>query len=264
MGDDTNTEVQRVLTWLKRRSSARNREGMARYGLYSNNTLGVSVANIRVLAKRLGRNHALALALWDTGVYEARMLTTFVDEPSHVTPAQMDRWCRDFDSWGICDALCFHLFDKTPHAWKKIAKWSDARGEFVRRASFALLASVALHDKTVPDTSFINSFPLIERAAADDRNFVKKAVSWAVRGIGKRNSKLHAAAVKLARRLSESADPSARWIGKDALRDLATPATLRRFEKGKGSVDRALRRSMTKNGGKAAQINIARRSARST
>lgn len=223
--------VASVLAWLKRRSSARNREGMARFGLTSQNTLGVSVANIRGLAKRLGRDHDLALALWDTGVYEARMLTTFVDEPSRVTPAQMDRWCRDFDSWGICDALCFHLFDKTPHAWKKIAKWSDARAEFVKRASFALLASVALHDKTAPDKPFLDSFALIERAATDERNFVKKAVSWALRGIGKRSGALNSAAIKLARRLADSAHPAARWTGKDALRDLATPATTRRLKK---------------------------------
>src|ERR1700738_2005903 len=224
-------DVASVLTWLRRRSSARNREGMARYGLYSKNTLGVSVANVRVLAKRLGRNHELALALWDTGVYEARMLTTFVDEPSRVTPAQMDRWCRDFDSWGICDALCFHLFDKTPHAWKKIVKWSDARAEFVQRASFALLASGALHDKTAPDKLFLDSFPLIERAARDDRDYVKKPVSRALRGIDKHNTKLHAASVKLSRRLADSPHPAARWTGKDALRDLAPPATRRRLEK---------------------------------
>jgi 3-methyladenine DNA glycosylase AlkD len=224
-------DIGRTLTWLKRRSSARNREGMARYGLYSKDTLGVSVANIRVLAKRLGRDHDLALALWETGVYEARMLTTFVDEPHRVTPAQMDRWCRDFDSWGICDALCFHLFDKTPHAWLKIAKWSDARAEFVRRAAFALLASVALHDKTAPDKPFLDSLLLIERAATDNRNFVKKAVSWALRGIGKRNLALHAAAVKLASTLAKSSDPTARWTGKDALRDLATAATRRRLER---------------------------------
>jgi 3-methyladenine DNA glycosylase AlkD len=230
---DLKTEVERVLTWLKRRSSARNREGMARYGLTSQNTLGVSVADIRLLAKRLGRDHELALALWDTEVYEARMLTTFVDEPSRVTPAQMERWCRDFDSWGICDALCFHLFDRTPHAWRKIAKWSDPRAEFVKRAAFALLASVALHDKAAPDKAFLDSFPLIERAATDGRNFVKKAVSWALRGIGKRNVALHSAVMKLSRRLIDSAHPAARWIGRDALRDLATPATLRRMKRGK-------------------------------
>ena len=223
-------EVTSALTWLRRHSSGRTREGMARYGIPSDNASGVSVADIRRLAKKLGRNHELALALWETVSYEARMLTPFIDEPALVTPAQMDRWCRDFDSWAICDALCFHLFDKTPHAWKKIVKWSDARPEFVKRAAFALLASVVLHDKTAPDKPFLDSFPLIERAATDDRNFVKKAVSWALRGIGKRNPKLHAAATKLACRLAESKDPTSRWIGKDALRDLATPATLRRLK----------------------------------
>jgi 3-methyladenine DNA glycosylase AlkD len=203
---------------------------MARYGIPSDNASGVSVADIRLLAKKLGRNHALALGLWETGNYEARMLAPFIDEPARVTPAQMERWCRDFDSWAICDALCFHLFDKTPHAWQKIAKWSTRREEFVKRAAFALLASVALHDKTAPDAPFLKSFVLIERAATDDRNFVKKAVSWALRGIGKRNSALHAAAVKLAHRLADSPNPAARWIGKDALRDLATAATLRRLK----------------------------------
>ena len=206
---------------------------MARYGIPSDNASGVSVADIRLLSKQLGRNHELALALWETGSYEARMLTAFIDEPARVTPAQMDRWCRDFDSWAICDGLCFHLFDKTPHAWKKISKWSTRREEFVRRAAFALLASVALHDKKVPDQPFLDGLLLIKRAATDERNFVKKAVSWALRGIGKRNPNLHAAALRLARRLAESTDPTSRWIGKDALRDLATPATLRRMKRGK-------------------------------
>jgi 3-methyladenine DNA glycosylase AlkD len=256
--------VPNVLAWLKRHSSAATREGMVRYGVPSDNASGVSVADIRLLAKQLGRNHELALALWETGSYEARMLTPFIDEPARVTPAQMERWCRDFDSWAICDALCFHLFDRTPHAWKKIAKWSGGREEFVKRAAFALLASVALHDKTAPDARFLDSFPLIEHAATDDRNFVKKAVSWALRGIGKRNPALNAAAIKLARHLAASPHPAARWTGKDALRDLATPATRRRFEREGSRVDRALRRSMTRNGRNAAQTTIARRSARST
>jgi 3-methyladenine DNA glycosylase AlkD len=228
---EPNASVASVLAWLNKRSTAATREGMAQYGIPSENASGVSVADIRLLAKRLGRNHALALALWETRFYEARMLTPFVDEPDRVTPAQMDRWCRDFDSWAICDALCFHLFDKTPHAWNKITKWSDARAEFVKRAAFALLASVALHDKSVPDKPFLDNLPLIERAATDERNFVKKAVSWALRGIGKRNPKLHSAALKLAGRLVKSPDPAARWIGRDALHDLNTLATRRRLEK---------------------------------
>jgi 3-methyladenine DNA glycosylase AlkD len=229
VANKTKASVDSVLAFLKKHSSVRTREGMARYGIPSEEASGVSVADIRLLAKRLGRDHDLALALWETSSYEARMLTAFIDEPARVTPAQMDRWCRDFDSWAICDALCFHLFDKTPYAWGKIAKWSEARAEFARRAAFALLASVALHDKTAPDKLFLDSFSLIERAATDDRNFVKKAVSWALRGIGKRNAKLHAAALKLARRLSASKDSTTRWIGRDALRDLATDATRRRF-----------------------------------
>ena len=193
---------------------------MARYGLPSDNALGVSVADIRALAKQIGRSHELAVELWKTGVYEARMLTAFIDEPARVTPAQMDRWCRDFDNWGICDTLCFHLFDRTPHAWNKIEKWAGRREEFVKRAAFALLASVALHDKKAADAPFLRSLPLIEQAATDERNFVKKGVSWALRGIGKRNAALKAAATALARRLALSPQAAARWVGKDALRDL--------------------------------------------
>jgi 3-methyladenine DNA glycosylase AlkD len=228
---ETMPSVDSVLAWLKKHSSAATREGMARYGIPADNASGVSVADIRRLAKEVGRDHQLALALWKTGSYEARMLTPFIDEPTLVTPLQMDRWARDFDSWAICDAVCFHLFDKTVHAWKKIENWSDARAEFVRRAAFALLASVALHDKAAPDRRFLDSLLLIERVATDDRNFVKKAVSWALRAIGKRNVALHAAAVRLASRLAASPDSAARWVGKDALRDLATPATRKRFER---------------------------------
>ena len=143
----TDERVGEALAWLERRGTKRNRDGMARYGIVAPKSFGVSVATIRELGKRLGRDHELALALWETGWYEARMLTPFVDEPARVTPAQMDRWARDFDNWAICDGVCFHLFDRTPHAWNKIEQWSTRREEFVKRAAFALLASVALHDK---------------------------------------------------------------------------------------------------------------------
>jgi 3-methyladenine DNA glycosylase AlkD len=222
-------EVQAVLKWLKRRGTKRNREGMARYAIPSTNAFGVSVADIRLLARRLGRNHELALALWETGWYEARMLTAFVDEPERVTPAQMDRWCRDFDNWAICDALCFHLFDRTPRAFQKVMQWCDHREEFVRRAAFALLASLALHDKNTGDEPFARCLPLIERAAIDERNFVKKGVSWALRGVGRRSRALNAAAVKVARRLSTSPQAAARWIGRDALKELTSPAVIRRL-----------------------------------
>ena len=155
------------------------------------------------------------------------MLTSFVDEPARVTPAQMDRWCRDFDNWGICDTVCFHLFDRTPHAWAKVAQWSDQPGEFVKRAAFALLASLAGHDKSASDEEFLATLPLIERAATDERNFVKKGVSWALRRIGRRNAALNAASVTLARRLADSPQAAARWVGKDALRDITSAAVMR-------------------------------------
>jgi len=221
--------VDSVVAELRKLSSKRVRDGMARFALPSDNALGVAVGDIRRLGKRIGRNHALALALWKRDIYEARMLAALIAEPERITPTQMDRWCRDFDSWGICDTLCFHLFDKTPHAWAKIAQWSDDRREFVKRAAFALLASVAGHDKSATDRQFHGTFPLIERAANDGRNFVKKGVSWALRGIGHRNRALNRAAVELAQRLAGSEDPAARWIGKDALRDVTRPALLRRL-----------------------------------
>jgi len=222
-------EVQAVLSSLDRMGTRRDRENLARFGITASKAFGVSMAKVRVLAKRLGQNHELAAALWETGWYEARILTSFVDEPARVTPAQMDRWCRDFDNWGICDSLCFHLFDKTPHAWTKVAKWSDSRHEFVKRAAFALLASLALHDKRAADEPFARCLPLIESAATDGRNFVKKGVSWALRGIGRRNLVLNTAALEVANRLSTSSEAAARWVGKDALKELTSPGVMRRL-----------------------------------
>jgi len=229
-GPPTGDRVREALTWLGRRGTKKNRDGMARYAIVAPKAYGVSVADIRQLAKKLGRDHELAAALWETGWYEARMLTAFVDEPDRVTPTQMDRWARDFDNWAICDTLCFHLFDRTPHAWRKIAQWSTKRDEFVKRAAFALLASIALHDKKEADEPFLRSLELIERGATDDRNFVKKAVSWALRSIGRRNSALNAAAVAVAKRLVESAESAPRWVGRDALRELTSPAVQRRLK----------------------------------
>jgi 3-methyladenine DNA glycosylase AlkD len=202
-------------------STEHDRENLARFGITASKAFGVSMANIQALAKRLGRSHDLAAALWDTGWYEARLLTSFVDEPARVTPGQMDRWCRGFDNWGICDTLCFHLFDRTPHAWSKVAEWGDEPDEFVKRAAFALLASLAGHDKRAADERFLDSLPLIERAAADERSFVKKGVSWALRMTGRRNPALNAAAAEVARRLAASPEAAPRWIGKDALKDFA-------------------------------------------
>jgi 3-methyladenine DNA glycosylase AlkD len=168
--------------------------------------------------------------LWNTGWYEARMLTPFVDEPAKVMPAQMDRWVKDFDNWAICDALCFHLFDKTPHAWAKIHQWSHRREEFVKRAAFALIAGVGLHDKKAPDAPFLRALALIERASLDDRNFVKKGVSWALRVVGRRNRALNAAAVTVSKRLVASPEAAAAWIGRDAFRELTSPMVQRRLK----------------------------------
>ena len=223
--------VAETLRWLEARGTKANRDGMARYGIVAKKVYGVSMGTMKTLAKKLGRDHELALALWDTGWYEARILTSFVDEPMRVTPSQMDRWARDFDNWAICDSICFHLFDKTPHAWRKIEQWSRRKDEFVKRASFALLAAVALHDRKAPDEPFIESLELIRRSASDERNFVKKGVSWALRSIGHRSKATHAAAIETGQRLAASSDPTERWIGKDALRDLKRPLVVNRLKR---------------------------------
>jgi 3-methyladenine DNA glycosylase AlkD len=203
---------------------------MARYGIVAPKVFGVSVGALRLMSKEIGRDHELALELWKTGWYEARMLTGFVDDPAAVTPTQMDRWARDFDNWAICDHICFLLFDRTPHAWAKVKAWSTRREEFVKRAAFALLAGLALHDKKAPDAPFLKSLRLIERASTDDRNFVKKGVSWALRAIGHRNLTLHAAAIKTANTLVSSGDKTAAWIGRDTLSDLMRPAVVKRLK----------------------------------
>lgn len=208
-----------VLQWLEQKSTPKDIDNLKRFGINARNAVGVSMANIQLIAKRIGRDHKLAEALWKTGCYEARMLTAFIDDPALVTSAQMDRWCRDFDNWGITDTLCFKLFDQTPHAWAKVVNWCPREEEFVKRAGFALLASLAGHDKRATDKQFIDGLRLIEQYADDERNFVKKGVSWALRRIGSRNPKLLAAAIPVAERLAKSPHSGAKWVGKDALRD---------------------------------------------
>ena len=224
-------DVAEILRWLERRGTKRNRDGMARYAIVAEKVFGVSMSTMQPYAKKIGKDHDLALALWDTGWFEARMLAAFIDEPERVTPSQVDRWARDFDNWAVCDTLCFKLFDRTPHAWKKVDQWSRRREEFVKRAAFALLASVALHDKKAPDDPFMRSFRIIERESTDSRNFVKKGVSWALRSIGHRNAALNAEATRVAKRLAESKDTTERWIGKDVLKDITRPAILKRVNR---------------------------------
>jgi 3-methyladenine DNA glycosylase AlkD len=228
-GRPVEADVQSVVDRLKRLGTKANREGMARYAIPSEKAFGVPMKDIQSLAKELGRDHDLAAALWETGWYEARTLAAYVDEPARVTPAQMDRWCRDFDNWAICDSVCFALFDRTPHAWDKVEKWSDRRDEFVKRAAFALLWGLTVHDKGAGDERFIHGLSLIESEATDERNFVKKAINMALRATGKRNKALHTAAIKVAERLAASPSAAARWVGKDAMRELGSPAVARRI-----------------------------------
>lgn len=223
--------LSHALEGLRASASAEHRAGMLRFAIPNERAFGVPMAKIQALAKRLGRDRALAAALWDSGWYEARLLAAYLDDPVAVTAAQMDRWAREFDNWAVCDTVCFALFDRSAHAWSKIEQWARREDEFVRRAAFALLASKSVHDKTAEDAQFLHGLALVEAHAGDARNFVKKAVNWALRSVGKRNAALHAAALKTAARLAASADAASRWNGKDALRELNGAATLRRLAK---------------------------------
>jgi 3-methyladenine DNA glycosylase AlkD len=212
--------VASALAWLKKHSSKSVRDGMSRYAIPNDHALGVKMGDIQKLAKQLGRNHALALALWKTGVYEAQMLCAYVDEPARVTRAQMNAQARAFDNWAVCDTLCFALWVRSPHAFPMVRKWATDKREYVKRAAFALLASLALRHKESTDADYLSALELIEKASDDERNFVKKGVNWALRGIGHRNAKLRKAAIALAKKLAASEDPTPRWIGKDALRQM--------------------------------------------
>lgn len=224
-------DVDAAVAALRQHASKATRAGMVRFAIPNDKAFGVTVGDVRKLAKRLGRDHALAEGLWKTGLYEPRLLACFVDDPSRVTSGQMDRWAKSFDNWAICDTACFHLFDRTPLAWAKVEAWASRKEEFVKRAAFALLASLAVHDKNAPDDGFIRGLAFIENAANDQRNFVKKAVNWALRAIGKRNAALHSSALAVAKRLAAHAEVTPRWVGKDALRELRGPSVARRLGK---------------------------------
>lgn len=215
-------DAEGVLAELRGMGSQRNREGMSRYGIRVDDALGISVTDLRKVAKGLGRDHRLAADLWKSGIHEARILAALVDEPMKVTPAQTERWVKAFDSWDLCDQVCMNLFDRTPFAYEKVVEWAAREPEFVKRAAFALIASLASHDKKASDAELAAFLPLIEREAWDDRNFVKKAASWALRGIGKRNAALNAKAIACAERIAGQDSRSARWIARDALRELTS------------------------------------------
>ncbi|MEP6766015.1 MAG: DNA alkylation repair protein [Gemmatimonadaceae bacterium] len=216
-----NPSAAEVIAWLRKSATKATLAGMARYDLPMENALGVPIGVMLKHAKGIEKDHALAAALWKTAIYEGRLMASYVEDPSLVTQAQMDKWCKQFDNWGVCDTICWHVFEKTPHAFPMITKWSTRRDEYQKRAAFALLATVALRDKKAPDAPFLKSLTLVERASTDDRNYVKKSVNWALRAIGIRNAELKAPAIALAKKLAASDDDTARWIGKDALKKIS-------------------------------------------
>jgi len=218
-----------VVAILRTKSRPEQLPGMARYGMAVDRRLGVSIPELRTMAKALRHDHELALGLWRTGIAEARILASMVDEPQKLTSRQMDDWVRDFDSWDVCDQVCMNLFEKTPLAWKKITEWSGRDEEFVRRAAFALMACLAWHDKKAPDERFTELLPLIVQASTDQRNFVRKAVNWALRNIGKRNIHLNRAAIETVREIRQIDSKAARWIAADALRELESQAIRKRL-----------------------------------
>ena len=230
-----------VMAEIAAKGSAENRAGMNRYGINTADACGVSVYELRRMAKQLGVDHELALALWDSGNHEARILASMVDDPRMVTVRQMDAWAASFDSWDVCDQVTSNLFDKTPWAYEMVREWSSAQDEWVKRAAFATAAALAVQDKAAPDERFLEILEIVRREAGDGRNFVKKAVNWALRNVGKRNSRLHAAAIEAAEAILVSAealaavdreDPaarSARWVARDALRELRSEKVLRRL-----------------------------------
>lgn len=228
----TPERVRETIALLKKLSSKTTLEEMGpRYGIHTKKAFGVSMANMKLAAKKLGHDHDLALALWETGWYEARMVACMVDDPKLVTSAQMDAWCDDFDNWGICDTVCFKLFDQVPLAMGKVRKWAKSDEEFVKRGAFALLACVALHDKKLGNDDFAKGLELIVVAASDERNFVKKGVVWALRAIGSRNAEMRHEAMMVAERLMDSESAAAQWVGKSALKELAGKVAKKRVEK---------------------------------
>ena len=212
--------VSDVLEALRSLSNPEAVSSMARFGIKADKAFGVSVPALRTLARSIGKDHPLAQELWDTGLHEARELATMIADPKQVTEDLMERWVKDIDSWDVCDHCCGNVWDKTPFAYRKASEWSKRPEEFVKRAAFSLMAALAVHDKTASDDAFTRFLPIIKRESTDERNFVKKAVNWALRQIGKRNRKLNRQAIETAREIQKLNSRSARWIAADALREL--------------------------------------------
>jgi len=224
-------DVDEIMAKLREKANPGNVEGMARFGMEGGNRLGVRVPDMRRLAKDVGSVHGLALELWKTGIEEARIVAALVADPERVTEELMEEWVVDLDSWDVCDQLCMNLFDRTSLAWKKVRDWSEREEEYVKRCAFSLLACLAWHDREAEDERFTELFPVIMKGANDERNFVKKAVSWALRHIGKRNMDLNEAAVTFSRELIKKDSKAARWVARDAIRELTSGKVLKRIEK---------------------------------
>ena len=225
------SSVQEVLEILKAKAKSDQLEGMARFGIVTEQRLGVSVPEMRVVAKQVGKDHELALALWETGILEARVVAGMVGEPEKLTEEQMEAWVVDINSWDVCDQVCMNLFEKSSLAQQKIFEWSKREEEFVKRTAFALVACLAWHDKKAGDGEFIQYLPLIQREATDPRNFVKKAVNWALRNIGKRNRDLNKAAIEAAKEIREIDNKTARWIASNAIKELESEKVQERLRK---------------------------------
>jgi 3-methyladenine DNA glycosylase AlkD len=223
--------VNDAMEKLKSKAKPDNLSGMARFGMSVDTRLGIPVPEMRKLAKELGKDHELALGLWKSGIDEARIVASMVGVPAKLTEEQMDDWVKDFNSWDVCDQVCMNLFDKTPLAWEKVIDWSTREEEFVKRAAFALIACLAWHDKKAEDRQFIELLPVIKQGATDERNFVKKAVNWALRHIGKRNMELNKAALIAADEIRQIDSKAARWIASDAIRELESDAVRKKLGK---------------------------------
>lgn len=226
-------ELELIVRELKRMRNPEAVEGMARFGIRGGNVYGVSVPNLRRLARKAGKNHRLAIDLWKTGIHEARILAGMVDDPRKVTVEQMESWVRDFDSWDVVDGSCGNLFDKTPFAFEKAMEWSKREAEYEKRAGFVLMAELAVHDKALPDETFLAFLPVIAREAVDNRNFVKKAVNWALRQIGKRNLPLNRAAIVTSEKIRNLESSAARWIASNALKELKSEPVRKKLRTGK-------------------------------
>jgi len=218
-----------IIQRLKSLSDPEAVKGMARFGINPENTYGVSVPDLRKIARGISTDHALAEQLWASGIHEAQILASMIDEPEMVTEARMESWVKDFDSWDVCDQCCSNLFDKTKFAYRKAAEWSKREEEFVKRAGFTLMATLAVHDKKAADEEFLKFLPVIKRESTDNRNFVKKAVNWALRQIGKRNLNLNKVAIKAAEEIQQIDSKSARWIAADAIRELTGEAVQKKL-----------------------------------